>query len=546
MGIPLQPVNIPGWAAEYQRADPFLKAMDIAKSLQGMRAQSRALALKQQQMAQQRALEQQRLHQQAPLTQAHTQYYQELLKGMPAQAALRTAQAQEAAQKAEYAKHHPGSVYGGKAGQMMDMLQQLQNQSGASAQPSSTQAPLMQSPPPSPIAQAPDSTMASLISQAITPTQPSVPSEPRASSTLLGAAPTSAPPSQPVETPPGNIPATSSNIPHDSPGHISPSWVGADIATKKVQDFLNRAQPPTAASLGFHFDSPQKQKMADAIVQQTFPSNWQSYRANRLSLDMYQQLPSPFKTQQVALLSNFMPADLANKYFAAGGDLKELSDQLGIPENQMRQLTGQFAPTTAMLSQAQRQGWATAIYNSVSPIASKWIAPYIQNVAGLSPTMIADQLFRQGKNGAFKKGDQDKIAKALAGSAMQMELVGARIQGGGLRTNKQLITMAYKNANSNLRNFQSLLKPETYRKSQAYLGQLLNQAHEATNQYISNPSRRMSNLPGVALTGDLGSTPATQAAATHKMPSFKTKEEAQKWAKSLSHEDANRYFGGTS
>ena len=99
MGIPLQPLNIAGWAAAAQQANPMLAPMQIAQGLQRMRGSQRALQLKQQQMAQQQALAQQKLQQQAPLMQARTQLLQGQLSALPAQEALRAAQSAQIQQQ---------------------------------------------------------------------------------------------------------------------------------------------------------------------------------------------------------------------------------------------------------------------------------------------------------------------------------------------------------------------------------------------------------------------------------------------------------------
>lgn len=279
-------------------------------------------------------------------------------------------------------------------------------------------------------------------------------------------------------------------------GKPIPPQTGQDIALAKIQHFQKSVEPTTAASLGMQFQDPHKTAMADAMVRKIFPTNYQSVRAAMVPSQQYALMPADFRRQEIAKLANFMNPEVANQYLASGGNLRSLGQHLGIPDSQMDQLVAQYAPQTAVLNQVQRQGWSSDVFNTVSPLASKWLAPYVRSVEGVSPKMMEQLLFKQGSGGNFKKAkDQDAIAKALAAGAMQMELVGLRIQGGGLRTNKSLINMAYKNSNSNLRIFQSLLKPETYIKSQQYLGQLLSLAHDASNKFVSHPSATPSNLP---------------------------------------------------
>jgi len=407
--------------------DPFLRVEQIASGLQNMRAQQAHLHLAQQQAAQQ-----------APVSAAHAQLLTAQAQGIPQHLAteqqINDLKLQHAQEQEAFLQKNPLARFGA-TGQSLAALNYMSSQEGSGlggAQPQPMQA--QQSP-----------------------------------GAIGGGA------SQ-VQTPPTAL------------GKPTVPESGEDFALSKIKQFQKSVEPTTAASLGMQFQDPHKRALADAMVRKLFPTNYQSVRASMLPLKEYSLLHPNIRNQEVSKLANFMDPEVANQYLASGGSLRAYAKHEGIPQTQMDQLIAQYAPTTSMLSQVQRQGWSTHMFNVVSPVASKWFAPYVRSVEGLSPKLITQMVLNKTK-------DQDAIAKAIAGTAMQLELVAMRIQGAGLRSNKSLINMAYKSSNSTLRSFQAFLKPQTYIKSQHYLGQLLSLAHDASNKFVSHPSAPEENLP---------------------------------------------------
>ena len=318
---------------------------------------------------------------------------------MTAQSALAQDQAALAEQKLDFLRQHPEAL-AGPPGQMMAALQM-----GLGGQPNVT-----------------DGTSGS------------------STFSPFSAAPTTAAPqgaSAAAPTPaaaPGTPPTTDFNA----------------LAQNKINEIMKDLKPRSAADLGFRYHNPQQQALADAMVQRFMPKTYAQIRGASVPLQMYSHMPADVKNQQIALLSNYMDRQTANKYLAAGGSLYDLAKAANIPYSTLASIAAKYPPTHGVLDRDQRQGWANAIFQGVNPTTTKWLAPYVGALAGLSPAMVQaqvrDRIFSAaGSHGnKFKAAkNQDQIAKAIAAAAMRMELAGTRIQGVGLRSNRNLISQCY-------------------------------------------------------------------------------------------------------
>lgn len=465
MGIPLQPINL----KSYAQPNPFLSMEQMAAGLQ-------SLALRRHQAK----LMQQQADARVPLTQAQAQMMQARANQM-------------AAQQAVYEKYPEAHL--GPAGQMVAALHALGG-TPPSPQPSqpmaalggaSSQVPDSRVPPPPP----PQSASLGAPSGALSTVPHGTATQP--------VPPPTAQPTQPT---------------HPQPSTAAPDDVPLKSVTQLAQDYINNFDKNlsgvTPESLGLHFADPNKEALAKALLHKQFPQTWADTYRKSQALRAWQTLPVDFRRQEVGKLVGLgMPASTANAYLARGGNPTKLAHAMGLTDQQYQAAQAYSAATGALITKGQEIGLKNHIYSKVSPVAAKWLSPYIHgSIDGISPKMLKQLIFNQGKNGRFKRGDQDNIAKAMAAAAAQMELVGMRLRAADLRSNVPLLNSSFRQAASNLKPFQGLLTPETYRKSQAYLTQFLNLMGQATNEFISNPSyysKQIKNLPGTPLKGDLGS-----------------------------------------
>ena len=263
-------------------------------------------------------------------------------------------------------------------------------------------------------------------------------------------------------------------------------------AHQKIQEYYKSIAPPTAASLGYKFDNPQQEQMANMILQKEYPFNWGRYQSVSMPSRIWQSLPSSFKEADLALGAGLgLSSTAANQYFASGHTPQELAAAAHIPYNLMRRV---YPPTGETQTAIQRQQYRTNALDAINGIAASWLAPYIKTVGGLSPKMIYQSLVNQTKN-------RGAIARGLAAAAVQPEIAIMRQVAQGGRVSERMASEMQKKALSNLRQYQALVDPATYRLMQQNYQTLINLSTDAAGRYLSGQSPTLPPESGAARLG---------------------------------------------
>lgn len=314
-----------------------------------------------------------------------------------------------------------------------------------------------------------------------------------------------------------------------------PATPAQAYAHKKVQDYYKSIAPPTASSLGYHFDDPKTEQMANMVLQKEYPFNWGRYQAVSMPSRIWQSLPSNFKESDLALGAGLgLSSTAANQYFASGHTPQQLAQAAHIPYHLMRRV---YPPTGETVSSIQRQQYRTNALEAVNDIAASWLSPYIKTVGGVSPKLIYQSLTKQTK-------DRGQIARGLAAAAVQPEIAIMRQVAQGGRVSVRMAHDMQTKALSNLHQYQALVDPATYRLMQQNYQTLINLSTDAAGRYLSGQistlppetrEQRLASSPGALGAQTAMPTEAATPSTPLTIPSFKDRSAWNKWYGNLSH-----------
>lgn len=187
----------------------------------------------------------------------------------------------------------------------------------------------------------------------------------------------------------------------------------------------------------------------------------------------YQYLSMPVDQRDAVLAQaagmGYDPTE-ASKQLIEGKSLKDLAEAKGFDFNNMP--TPVYPTTKNALAQIQKRQQAVTEINTLNPILTDAIAPYAQTFKGYSPRQIAD---------AMNGDDPEKQAKYLAAKAVMPEMSALRTKAMGGDVGVEAIKLIQDASMGHIQSFNSLVKPEVYKRANELVDHWIEQAATSAN-----------------------------------------------------------------